>query len=220
MDIIPQKQCTRCKNFHPATTENFRLHKGKLYCHCVACHKLDKQESHMRCKEKNNARVKKWSDKNREHKREMDRQYAASHREEAIIKSQKWYAENRDYALDRERKKRHANPEIGREKSRLFRKSHRPLYNMHSRIYKAKKRAGGVHTKQDLNDLYELQDGRCAYCGVPIFWHVKGDVHVDHMTPVSRGGLNTVDNLALSCETCNKQKWSYTVSEWQAIRGW
>lgn len=217
---IPLKVCSRCKQEFPATIEHFALHRAKLYCHCRACVKLDKQESHIRCKEKNNARTKKWAEDNRDHALQIQREYSAAHREEARLRSAKWYEENHEYALERDRKKRQENPEKDREHSRIFRKANRPLYNMHNRVYKAKKRAGGTHTKQELQDLYELQDGRCCYCGVPIFWHIKGDVHVDHMTPVSRGGSNTVDNLALACETCNKQKWSYTVSEWLSVRGW
>lgn len=219
-DIIPQKQCSRCKQSYPATTEYFMTHKGKPYCHCHTCRKLDKKESHERNRDHNNARTQKWVDENREYVREKNRNYEASHREEAKARAKKWYADNHEYALERDRKKRHANRPLMNARAKKYRDAHRPLMNMHSRHHKLLKRAGGVHTKQDLTDLYELQDGRCAYCGVPIFWHVKGDVHVDHTIPVSRGGLNTADNLALSCETCNKQKWSYTVLEWQAIRGW
>lgn len=196
------------------------VHKGKLYCQCHTCRKLLKRESHIRNKEHNNARSKRWADENREHARAVDLAYRENHREEAKARSAKWYQENHEYALERDRKKRHANRPLMNARAKKYRDAHRPLFNMHNRVNKARKRAGGTHTKQDLLELYELQDGRCGYCGVPIFWHIKGSVHVDHMTPVSRDGSNTVVNLALACETCNKEKWSYTVSEWMAVRGW
>lgn len=42
------------------------------------------------------------------------------------------------------------------------------------------------------------RDGfRCRYCG-----HA-GELHVDHVVPVSRGGTNAIDNLVTACEPCN-----------------
>jgi len=43
----------------------------------------------------------------------------------------------------------------------------------------------------------------CVYC--------KADVedsgwHLEHFTPLSKGGTNTVDNLGVSCPTCNTSK--------------
>lgn len=51
----------------------------------------------------------------------------------------------------------------------------------------------------------EAARGRCAYChspqslmGVPF--------EIDHIVPRSAGGRTTVDNLCLSCPTCNRHK--------------
>ncbi len=51
----------------------------------------------------------------------------------------------------------------------------------------------------------ETARGRCAYChspqslmGVPF--------EIDHVVPRSAGGRTTVDNLCLSCPTCNRHK--------------
>ncbi len=42
----------------------------------------------------------------------------------------------------------------------------------------------------------------CPYCGVPI----KGSSHLDHIHPVSKGGLNVAENLVDCCATCNLKK--------------
>lgn len=48
----------------------------------------------------------------------------------------------------------------------------------------------------------------CVYCGAPAS-------HVDHQTPVSRGGSSDMDNLVPSCDACNIAKGSKTLQEWR-----
>lgn len=45
-------------------------------------------------------------------------------------------------------------------------------------------------------------DNKCAYCGKDC----SIEYHIDHKLPLSRGGGNEFDNLALSCPTCNLKK--------------
>lgn len=49
---------------------------------------------------------------------------------------------------------------------------------------------------------------KCAYCGKVIY--NKADVTVDHITPKSRGGKTTDDNLTICCKSCNTLKSSKT----------
>src|SRR2546425_6085093 len=47
--------------------------------------------------------------------------------------------------------------------------------------------------------------GRCAYCLSPE--HMMGvTFEVDHIIPRSAGGCTQLDNLCLSCPTCNRHK--------------
>jgi hypothetical protein len=41
---------------------------------------------------------------------------------------------------------------------------------------------------------------------------------IDHATPLSRGGLHVVENLRISCSTCNNRKSSKTEKEFFAYR--
>lgn len=60
--------------------------------------------------------------------------------------------------------------------------------------------APGKITIQDVRDL--LSPGAvCAYCGT------EDDLGLDHIRPLARGGANCLDNLQVSCRTCNKRKW-------------
>ncbi len=51
--------------------------------------------------------------------------------------------------------------------------------------------------------LYQAQQGRCAGCKYGLPMHV---LTVDHITPRSRGGLDSSGNLQLMCHTCNAIK--------------
>ena len=55
------------------------------------------------------------------------------------------------------------------------------------------------------------RDGhKCAYCGT-----TKGKMHLDHIIPKSRGGLNTLENLTVACSACNWSKGNKLLSEWR-----
>lgn len=64
-------------------------------------------------------------------------------------------------------------------------------------------------TAEEVKQMYDDQRGLCAYCETPLF----GTYHIEHMIPVSRGGANTWDNLAVSCPTCNIRKHNKTAEE-------
>lgn len=63
---------------------------------------------------------------------------------------------------------------------------------------------------------FKLQQGRCAYCKIPL--KAKNIVtHIDHIQPLRFDGTNGYDNLLLSCRRCNTKKWIATnrvLPEW------
>lgn len=54
----------------------------------------------------------------------------------------------------------------------------------------------------------------CVYCGKPC----HTDYHLDHITPLSKGGTHTVDNFAIACPFCNISKGAKTLIIWMAQR--
>ena len=51
--------------------------------------------------------------------------------------------------------------------------------------------------------LYRSQHGRCAGCEYELPLHA---LTINHITPRSRGGQDSVGNLQLMCHTCNAIK--------------
>jgi 5-methylcytosine-specific restriction endonuclease McrA len=51
--------------------------------------------------------------------------------------------------------------------------------------------------------------GHCAYCGRAMDLPTK-----DHITPLSRGGAHTEDNIIPACGSCNAKKNDRNLLEW------
>jgi len=58
------------------------------------------------------------------------------------------------------------------------------------------------YTAADVDRLLLLQHGRCAYCGRSI----RKKFQVDHITALSKGGMNGAKNIQLLCPPCNHSK--------------
>lgn len=53
-------------------------------------------------------------------------------------------------------------------------------------------------------DVFERDGHRCCSCGIGVGTGVT--LHVDHIVPVSQGGLSQFDNLQTLCAPCNLGK--------------
>jgi len=76
------------------------------------------------------------------------------------------------------------------------------------RIQEAK---DGTITKSFLDEMYRLQNQKCAYCGCDLNESGK---HLDHIIPISKGGLHTTNNVHWTCPACNLSKGDKLEEEW------
>lgn len=122
-----------------------------------------------------------------------------------------WREKNADRLNAHKRVKYHEDP----EPHRLARKARFQKNPESRRVGGARRRAllakaAGSHTCADVIQMYEDQQGLCAYCETPLF----GTYHVDHMTPLVKGGSNGTENLAVTCVDCNRSKHTKTAVEY------
>lgn len=231
MESIPQRTCCDCKQSYPLTSEYW--HKNKA----------DVTGFNRLCKECAKARARKWHSENRERNKESCRQWAATHQEEKrayaianaehiarvkrewnkahpekVRKYWKGYAERHPEAKCKSRSKSQKNNrEAARIRNRRYAKRHPQKMRVKTlNRWAMFKNADGHFTKQDIKNIYEEQQGRCAYCGITLH-----DVYeIDHVIPLSREGSNWPDNLMVACPSCNSSKGNYLLEEWQERRGW
>jgi 5-methylcytosine-specific restriction endonuclease McrA len=74
--------------------------------------------------------------------------------------------------------------------------------------------AAGKHTEADLKKQLNGQSQRCFYCRALL----NNGYHVDHKTPLARGGGNGPDNLVCACAACNHSKGARTAEEFISKR--
>lgn len=61
---------------------------------------------------------------------------------------------------------------------------------------------------QEIRRRFEQFDGLCAYCGE------KGDLHIEHFIPLSKGGTHTLGNIVPACPKCNYSKRDHDAFTW------
>lgn len=59
-----------------------------------------------------------------------------------------------------------------------------------------------------------MMPNNCWYCGI------ENPSTVDHVQPISCGGLDTLDNLVLACRSCNCSKKDGTVGQLRFKESW
>ena len=58
------------------------------------------------------------------------------------------------------------------------------------------------------------RDTACVYCGF------DGELEIEHIVPISRGGSHECSNIVLACRKCNASKHNYDVFTWCAEKGY
>lgn len=70
--------------------------------------------------------------------------------------------------------------------------------------------ASNIEWKKIRQIVLSRDNYTCSYCGKK-----GGDLHVDHIFPVSKGGLDDLSNLTTACRKCNIQKNDKTLEEYK-----
>lgn len=133
--------------------------------------------------------------------REYVRKSNAKNRVVKRVAGQKYYAANAETLRVIHRAWKKANPIAVRV--------------MSNRRRALKAGNGGSHTAEQWMALCRLELWQCFYCATVL--DVKTAVQ-EHKTPLSRGGSDDIDNIAISCSLCNWRKGTQTDREFMAQR--
>ena len=209
MEIISRQDAIRlCLGFYftgnPCPHGHIALRKVKGAC-CSECVRLRKRKWDLESKD----RIAAWRLENKEKLRAQERARYAKDPEKYRNKVRLQYQKNGEKI----RAKRIAyhyevyqNPsvrEAAAKRTREWAAAHPDKVRANARNGKAKrKNVPGKHSAADIAAIKKMQKNKCAYCRV----RLGRKYHIDHITPVSKGGTNDRCNLQIACVGCNLSK--------------
>jgi len=139
-----------------------------------------------------------------------------------------YYQANKEKIKARRRARYAEDPERENARGRLYNAEHKAELHEAGRrrratpegraaacatIARRRLRPGGQElTPAMILEVMAAASGVCVYCGQDF-----ENGHVDHITPVSKGGTNDRENLVYVCASCNWSKGAKTLDEWLGI---
>lgn len=188
----------------------------KRGCRCELCVEAN-QLYYARYRENNHERIRKhneqWKarnpeqdkryyEENKDHINARNKEYAEIHKEQEQKHSAKYYQMHAEEIKIRSRAWETSNPERRRLLSRKSANTRR-----------ARKLDQFVEDI-DPQVVFERDEGICGICDTAVI----GRFHVDHIIPLSKGGLHAYNNVQTAHPTCNERKGSKLQEEICQIR--
>jgi len=115
-----------------------------------------------------------------------------------------WYEKNRERKLKQGSEWRKNNPDIAADISTAGARRYRKKYPQYQSIRRFNRRTpnGNIFLWQWI-EIKEKYRNSCLCCG-----RTEPDIKLepDHIVPVIRGGMSTIDNIQPLCRSCNARK--------------
>ena len=206
MTVSELKICSRCKEIKGIDQffASIKSSDGKVG-HCKQCARLYESTYRKRKTEvqKNRRNALSLEKKRELYERRKDyrKKYYMANSERLIATSLKHYYDNKQKFI--EKMSDAGTLAAYREMRRV------------NRMNRSARESGGKLSKNIAYRLFELQRGKCACCGKPL----GEDFHLDHIQPLSKGGVNEDWNIQLLREKCNLKKGSKDPVQFMQERG-
>jgi 5-methylcytosine-specific restriction endonuclease McrA len=165
-------------------------------------------------RERNREKAAAWRDANRESIRAKQAEYRRLNQERRQAQTAAWCKANPDRVAEHRKRHYEANRDqilIDKAAQRKvsgyyakYRAGNRATVRRNQHNYRARRRnATGRLSRNVVDRLMVLQRGRCAGCRRYL---KRTGHHLDHITPLARGGPNDDGNVQLLCPRCNCAK--------------
>lgn len=212
------KTCTRCGESKPI--DEFYLSRGKPRSSCKSCTLKSNADWRSRNPDVVAEGKRRWARENRDKVLANQRAYRDANRDkytayqaeyyqanrERIDRVNRMWAQNnidkhreyhREYVKRPEQRERHAEYMLRYSQTDAYRASR--FKRKQARRAAIAAASTAEFTPQDLIKRIEYYGGKCWMCGDPY-------EHIDHVKPISKGGLNILANLRPACAPCNLSK--------------
>ncbi len=192
------KNCRKCKEDKSvAEFSKSARNKDGLRSYCKACDSKVSKRWYSNNKQSNKERSQRWLAENKEVFREYQKSWEEENKKSRRNYHASWYQNNKERISRNHKEWWNNNP----HKRRLYK----------NKYYGKIRNQGGEVSPDIIEKLFLIQNNLCYYCE-----GFLEEFHLEHMVPISRGGLHDDNNLCLSCPPCNLKKHTKTAEEFMA----
>jgi len=110
-----------------------------------------------------------------------------------------------------------ANPQKRRDAVRKYARRNPHVYLAKHHAYRAAKMKATINSTGISEYIKSVKNAPVVFCFFCVRPVPNKKRHIDHKTPISRGGKHTLDNLCCACEHCNCVKGDKTVFEYRML---
>ena len=143
---------------------------------------------------------KEYYQKHKESENRRVRKYSLEHKEEIERYKKEYYQKNK--RAIKERCGEYCKTESGKKTSKKYKQSKkgRLVDRNQQHLRRVQKNNGKGITNQQWDKILRIYNFHCAYCGI------KGNMTIDHVIPLSKGGEHCIENVVPACIECNRAK--------------
>lgn len=213
-------RCAPCMRAYAAAYRKANPEKAKVATEkWLARHPEKKRETLSRWRRDNAQRLTEYDAAYRAANKDAIRERTTAYREANPDKVKEWAkrfrSENKAKISNQDAEYYAKNADKIKSKVIRWQKENPEACRVKGQNRRAKKASGGKLSKGLAQRLFELQRGKCPCCGKPL----GKDYHLDHIVPLSRGGLNVDSNIQLLRSTCNQRKHAKSQIDFMQAKG-
>lgn len=194
-DDEPGKICTKCGEWRPLARYRKRL--------------LSRDGYNSICRECENANNRAWRSRNKEHVADLNREFYQANREARLAYHRQYRQANKEYFKREIEKFRRENPDYHRSYMREWARANPEKTQAKDNARRAFKMGQPKSfTAIEWAALKQQYNYTCLRCGRR---EPEIKLTADHIVPISKGGVGTIDNIQPLCRQCNSAKNDETI---------
>lgn len=143
------------------------------------------------------------------------KEYNAKNREKTKVTKAKWKLENKSRIALTNLAYRNSNKEKRAAHGRKYYLENRDIFRNQDRVRRAREVSARIGDCRVIVKWEREWKARkyaiCYWCSCK---NTVSECHVDHIHPLSKGGVHEIGNLCISCSSCNWKKNAKTLDLW------